>query len=163
MNKFTKWTGILAAFCLTAMTLSLAGCGDGGKNSVKKYTVDFETNGGSAAASQQVEEGGKAVKPDDPTKTDYVFSGWCKDAALENVYDFETETVTSDTTIYASWASSRYVIANFIELYGALPRKYIHRKYSETIPVLPIPVRLSARASISAGGTPRTVPPLTAR
>ena len=25
MNKFTKWTGILAAFCLTAMTLSLAG------------------------------------------------------------------------------------------------------------------------------------------
>lgn len=35
MNKFTKWTGILAAFCLTAMTLSLAGCGDGGKNSVK--------------------------------------------------------------------------------------------------------------------------------
>ena len=114
MNKFTKWTGILAAFCLTAMTLSLAGCGDGGKNSVKKYTVDFETNGGSAAASQQVEEGGKAVKPDDPTKTDYVFSGWCKDAALENVYDFETETVTSDTTIYASWASSADTsIANF--------------------------------------------------
>ena len=129
MNKLTKWTGILAAFCLTAMTLSLAGCGDGGKNSVKKYTVDFETNGGSAAASQQVEEGGKAGKPDDPTKTDYVFSGWCKDAALENVYDFETETVTSDTTIYASWASSADTsIANFYWNYTGAPAEIYSSK-----------------------------------
>lgn len=77
MNKLTKWTGVVAAVLLAATSFSLAGCGGGNndKNSVKKYTVDFETNGGSEIASQQVEEGGKATKPEDPTKTDYVFSG----------------------------------------------------------------------------------------
>lgn len=75
MNKLTKWTGVVAAVLLAATSFSLAGCGGGNndKNSVKKYTVDFETNGGSEIASQQVEEGGKATKPEDPTKTDYVF------------------------------------------------------------------------------------------
>ena len=131
MNKLTKWTGVVAAVLLAATSFSLAGCGGGNndKNSVKKYTVDFETNGGSEIASQQVEEGGKATKPEDPTKTDYVFSGWCKDEALETVYDFETETVTSDTTIYASWASSADTsIANFYWNYEGAPEEVYSSK-----------------------------------
>lgn len=74
-------------------------------NDVKKYTVKFETNGGSDIASQQVEEGAFAVQPDDPTKTDYIFNGWYEDADLSKTFDFETQAITADTTIYAGWTS----------------------------------------------------------
>ena len=71
----------------------------------QKYTVKFETNGGSDIASQQVEEGAFAVQPDDPTKTDYIFNGWYEDADLSKTFDFETQAITADTTIYAGWTS----------------------------------------------------------
>lgn len=43
--------------------------------------VTFETDGGSAVDPQSIVYGFKAVKPADPTKTGYKFSGWYKDAA----------------------------------------------------------------------------------
>ncbi len=113
MTKIKTLIG--TALCASFMLFSLAACGDNETNPdgnnpetpKTTYTVTFDTNGGSEIASQQVEEGGRAVKPEnDPAKTDYVFSGWCKDAGLETAYDFETETITSATTIYASWASA---------------------------------------------------------
>ena len=66
------------------------------------YTVTFETNGGSAVAAQTVNEGGKAVKPADPTKDGFDFAGWYKDADLTSVFDFDIP-ITSDTTVYARW------------------------------------------------------------
>jgi len=46
------------------------------------YTVTFNSNGGSAVASQTVNEGDDATKPADPTQTGYVFAGWYEEAAL---------------------------------------------------------------------------------
>lgn len=107
MTKLKTLLG--TALCASLVLFSFSACKDKDPDDKDeaKYTVTFDTNGGSEVPSQKVEEGGKAVKPEnDPTKTDYVFSGWCKDAALENLYDFDTETITSDTTIYASWSSA---------------------------------------------------------
>ena len=76
---------------------------------VTKYTVTFDTNGGSAVSSQQIAEGGKVTKPaTDPSKAadadyTYEFVGWYKDAALQTVFDFDTETINAATTIYAKW------------------------------------------------------------
>lgn len=115
MSKLKTLLG--TALCASLVLFSFSACGgnndkdnDDDTNEPvpkNKYTVTFDTNGGSAVPSQTVEEGGKAVKPEtDPVKTDYVFGGWCKDAGLETPYDFETETITSATTIYASWSSA---------------------------------------------------------
>ncbi len=71
----------------------------------KYYTFTFEANGGSAVASQQIEEGKHATAPEDPTKDGYVFDGWYKEATFATIYDFETEVVTSDTTVYANWVA----------------------------------------------------------
>ena len=68
-----------------------------------RYTVDFDSNGGSAVADQTVNEGIKAVAPDAPTKIGYVFSGWYSDSTLTIVYDFTTAVVTSNITLYAKW------------------------------------------------------------
>ena len=70
------------------------------------FTVTFNTNGGSAVASQTVADGSKAVKPDtDPTKEGCTFDGWYQDATFTAAFDFNTA-ITADTTIYAKWTES---------------------------------------------------------
>ncbi|MGI6393106.1 MAG: InlB B-repeat-containing protein [Candidatus Izemoplasmatales bacterium] len=93
------------------------------------YTISFETNGGSEIPSQQVQGGFFATRPEDPTKTNFVFSGWFKDENLESIYDFDTEIVTSDITIYASWSSPGDTsIANFYWNYVGAPEEIYFSK-----------------------------------
>ena len=72
-----------------------------------KYTVTFETNGGSTVDSQTVIAGTAIDAPVQPTKTDYTFGGWysnalCSDGALVSF----PYNVTADVTFYAKWESS---------------------------------------------------------
>lgn len=122
-----------ASACAALLLFTFSACGEQGEKEggdKTKYTVTFECNGGSAVEAQTVEEGGHAVRPEnDPTKTDYIFSGWCKDAGLETIYDFETETVTANTTIYASWASSAdSSVAKFYWNYTGAPEEVFSTK-----------------------------------
>lgn len=67
-----------------------------------KYIVSFDTDGGSTVESQTVVTGNKATKPaSNPTKDGYNFKGWYKDSAHTNEFDFENDTITENTTIYA--------------------------------------------------------------
>lgn len=67
-----------------------------------KYTVSFDTDGGSTVESQTVVTGNKATKPAvNPTKKGYNFKGWYKDSTHSNEFDFENDTITDNTTIYA--------------------------------------------------------------
>ncbi|MDR0862876.1 MAG: S-layer homology domain-containing protein, partial [Oscillospiraceae bacterium] len=66
------------------------------------YNVTFNSNGGSAVAPKSVVDGGKVVKPADPTKADYTFGGWFTDAELTKEYDFSAK-VTKKFTLYANW------------------------------------------------------------
>ena len=67
------------------------------------HTVRFDSNGGTPVQNVTVEDGNRIARPADPTKDGYAFVGWYKDAALTNVWDFETDTVTDDVTLYAKW------------------------------------------------------------
>ncbi|WP_088935590.1 InlB B-repeat-containing protein, partial [Enterococcus sp. 3H8_DIV0648] len=69
----------------------------------EKFDVTFETDGGSSVSKQTVEDGSKASKPSDPTKSGYDFTGWYKDAGCTEAFDFDTEVITEATTIYAGW------------------------------------------------------------
>ena len=64
--------------------------------------VTFNSNGGSAVASQEVEDGEKAVKPTAPTKDGYSFDGWYSDEELETPYNFNS-IPDSNFTLYAKW------------------------------------------------------------
>ena len=70
------------------------------------YTVNFDTNGGNAVASQTVAYGGKAQEPAVPTKTGYAFAGWYLD---DKAYDF-TVPVTENMTLTARWTANQYTI-----------------------------------------------------
>lgn len=68
------------------------------------HTVDFNMNShGTAPSGQYVNDGGKATQPSAPTAEGYTFDGWYKEAACTNAWNFSTDTVSSDTTIYAKW------------------------------------------------------------
>lgn len=134
MRKRMKAFRASVAVCVVVFAMAFAACSKNTDTESDKtfYTVTFETNGGSEVASQKVEEGKKVTKPEtDPTKTDSVFSGWCKDAGLETVYDFETETISSDTTLYASWASaSDSSVAKFYWNYeGAAEEVFVSKTF----------------------------------
>jgi uncharacterized repeat protein (TIGR02543 family) len=79
------------------------------KWTINTYTVTFNSQGGSSVVSQTVDHGGKATEPTAPTKTGYLFDGWYEESECINLWDFDTDTVTSDVTLYAKWTIDRYV------------------------------------------------------
>lgn len=66
---------------------------------VKKYTVTFNSNGGSEVNSQTVIEGGKASKPSNPSRSGFTFAGWTLNG---NIYDFNSA-VNGNITLVAKW------------------------------------------------------------
>ena len=66
------------------------------------FTVTFESNGGSAIESQNVEENKMATKPVNPTKAGYTFTGWYTDESCTQEYDFSTP-VKENLTLYAGY------------------------------------------------------------
>ncbi|RJE87418.1 hypothetical protein D3P07_13825, partial [Paenibacillus sp. 1011MAR3C5] len=73
------------------------------------YTVRFETTGGTEIIDQRIafEEG--AVIPANPKKSGYTFAGWFKDEDFTLGWNFKTDVVTADMTLYAKWSKTVYV------------------------------------------------------
>ena len=70
-------------------------------NVAAKYSVTFDTDGGTDIQPQTVESGKTAVRPDDPEKDGFIFCGWYK-SDLSGAFDFE-KPVTSNVTVKAKW------------------------------------------------------------
>ena len=66
------------------------------------FTVEFDSRGGNAVYAQEVISGGKAVKPADPVREGFTFTGWFTDEETKNAYDFNT-TIDGDIKLYAGW------------------------------------------------------------
>ena len=67
--------------------------------SVKRYTVSFDTDGGTTVESQRVIENKTVKEPVKPTKKNYIFASWNYN---NKPYDFKTK-VTSDIELKAIW------------------------------------------------------------
>ena len=71
---------------------------------VKKFTVTFETDGGSAVASVKVPYNSNLTLPADPTKEGMLLDGWYNKDFTESYTS--SYKVTSDITLYAKWIQS---------------------------------------------------------
>jgi uncharacterized repeat protein (TIGR02543 family) len=78
--------------------------------STPTYTVTFDSQGGSAVDLQTVERGGLVIEPTAPTQTGYAFAGWYKELECTNAWDFNTDTVTANVTLYAKWTINSYTV-----------------------------------------------------
>ncbi|MDD6486094.1 MAG: InlB B-repeat-containing protein [Spirochaetales bacterium] len=66
-------------------------------------TVTFDGKGGQVSYNQGTVIYNNTVhRPDDPTKTNYVFGGWYTDSACTSAYNFDS-IVTNSFTLYAKW------------------------------------------------------------
>lgn len=137
MKKLTKL--LFASMCAASLMFTFAACGNGTTDTpvdpgddpddpgdtpepAVTYTVDFDTDGGSAVPSQTVEEGDYATRPEDPVKDGVLFGNWYAEQTLETPFEFETTQITKDTTIYASWISADSALtATFYWNYDGAP------------------------------------------
>lgn len=102
----------------------------------EKVFVSFDTRGGSYINTQAVCIGDKAATPSViPIKAGYTFTDWYKNEACTQIFSFDTEIITANTTIYAGWEQNTttaywlkegVIIASNSCVYG-------------TVPTLPVP------------------------
>ena len=81
---------------------------------VAKYTVTFNSNGGSSVPVQNITSGQKATQPANPTKNGYIFDGWKLNG---NTFNFNTA-ITGNTTLTASWKTRYTVTVNKVDDYS---------------------------------------------
>ena len=92
------------------------------KSMTSYFTVTFNANGhGTAPGNQYIKTGNKASQPTAPTASGWDFGGWYKEAGCTNAWNFSTETVTTNKTLYAKWTPSGYTVTKYKVLDGASP------------------------------------------
>lgn len=98
-----KSASVHAILFVLLSILVLASCQQPDSETI--YTVTFDSRGGSAVSAQSVISGTAVVRPADPYRNQYTFTGWYDDAALTHLYEFGTA-VTSNLTLYAGWKTA---------------------------------------------------------
>jgi len=73
------------------------------------FSISFISNGGTKIADQAVGKGTTITKPSQPEQSGYTFCGWYRDAEFATPWDFDKDTVTKDTILYAKWKQNESV------------------------------------------------------
>ena len=79
----------------------------------QKYTITFESNGGSDVASITEDYGTLISEPTKPTKKGYKFVGWSTDSAGSKKVTWPF-TLTKNETFYANW-NEKVGVLNYIQ------------------------------------------------
>jgi uncharacterized repeat protein (TIGR02543 family) len=74
-----------------------------GQGTVQRYTVTFDTTGGSVVDAVSANVGGIIILPVPPTKQGSAFLGWYTDVELTHAFNAAVP-ITSDITLYAKWS-----------------------------------------------------------
>jgi uncharacterized repeat protein (TIGR02543 family) len=70
------------------------------------YGVTFDSQGGSFVSSKTVKSGNAITDiPTSPNKDGYTFAGWYKEAECVNTWNFSSDKVTSNVTLFAKWTA----------------------------------------------------------
>jgi uncharacterized repeat protein (TIGR02543 family) len=96
-NKLVLWA--LAALVFTGCQDYAAG--ESG-SAPSRYTVVFDSQGGSAVSPVSADEGTAVAKPADPARTGYSFLGWFSAASGGTLYTWP-HSLTGNVTMYARW------------------------------------------------------------
>ncbi len=69
------------------------------------YSVVFNSCMGTSVEAQlNLPYGSLVEEPTDPTRVGYIFQGWFKDEEYSEIWDFDADTVTQNTILYAGWS-----------------------------------------------------------
>lgn len=94
---------------------------------VQFYAVTFDSEGGTPISQQFIKENNKAVKPPvDPIRNNFIFGGWYQDAARTIAWNFESDVVALDMTLYAKWVQNHTVTFNSLGGSSVAPQNVAH-------------------------------------
>lgn len=78
--------------------------GGGSSGHSTRYTLHYESNGGTAYKDERCSSGTKVTLDKTPTRESYTFTGWYADKALTQ--KITSVTMNSDKTVYAGWEAT---------------------------------------------------------
>ena len=90
-----KW--LLLLILAAMIVISFVGC------QIETFTVEFDTDGGSAIVSLKAEKGKEIECPEEPEKSGYRFDGWYKNEERTEMFDFSSEKINGNITLFAKW------------------------------------------------------------
>lgn len=94
-SGFCWWILIVIAALVLLLLLILA--------LLPRNTVTFDSNGGSEVKPKRVLKNHTLKEPGSPRKYRQVFAGWYANPECTVLWNFETDCVTEDVTLYAKW------------------------------------------------------------
>ncbi len=100
----------VSAILAAAMLATLVACH---KQEPARYSVYFETNGGTAINSYSLTEGEAISRPADPSRNFYVFDNWYADEARTQVFAFGSGMPEHDVTVYANWTPDSVITITY--------------------------------------------------
>lgn len=98
-KSMVRWANAVVAVIAVAVVVLVVV----GALSSTGLTVTFDTQGGSQAAVQSVQHGGKATPPEAVVRPGYTLEGWSVTPDGSEPWNFEEDTVTEPLTLYAIW------------------------------------------------------------
>lgn len=75
------------------------------------YTVTLDANGHGETSTRKVTNNSLVPKPADPVAEGYTFGGWFKESSCSTPWNFSTDTVTSNVSLYAKWEIRQFTIS----------------------------------------------------
>ncbi|MGN8896422.1 InlB B-repeat-containing protein [Flavonifractor sp. HCP28S3_F3] len=105
-----------------------------------QYTIQFDSQGGSAVESIAADYGQPVSAPAEPTRTGYTFGGWYTDAACTGEPYVFTTMPAGSFTLYAKWTVKQYTIT-FVTGEGATTVEPITADYGAAIQAPAAPTR----------------------
>ena len=104
-----------------------------------QYTVTFDSQGGSPVAAITASAGALIAAPTAPALPGYTFAGWYRDAAGTSPWNFSTDAVGANTTLYARWTPNSYTVR--FDTQGGSGIADIAASYNTLIAAPPTPTR----------------------
>ena len=91
---------------------------DSGETPQEKYTVTYDANGGvfendeTTFAQNDIPAGSLLTAPTSPMRDGYSFAGWAKKKNGSELWMFDTDKVSGNTTLYAVWTQKSGIIVS---------------------------------------------------
>lgn len=73
------------------------------KWTINKFTITYNSQGGSTINPVTVDYADHLIKPADPVRNGYIFGGWYRESSCINEWRFSSHIVTTEFILYAKW------------------------------------------------------------